>query len=255
MRALAPRFHRATPVVLNFALLSLLLCGAVPLDASVITAAVGGNVADADESGFGDNHNALPGAVPGLIAAGVNASSGGPGSNGTLRVHIEWPLAGLPSAVPGATVRLSTEPGGFTLDTVFFAATGDGNGTLEDSDFETTGTQIAGVLLPTSGSSGPFTFDVTAEVNAALASGFDYFVLQGRVDESLAAGSTFDRGQQIRSTATSNTPDELPQLITADQSVLEVPALRPAGVALLAFALLAGGAWTLRRARARAGSR
>ena len=42
---------------------------------------IAGNVADADGDGFGDNHNALPGSAPVLMAAGVDIT-GGAGSNG-----------------------------------------------------------------------------------------------------------------------------------------------------------------------------
>ena len=241
----ARRCCSAAPALL--ALVWLAVAGAA--DAQTITATVGTSVADADENGAGDNVS-NPAGVPGLGAAGVNAA-GGPGSNGTLRFHIEWNLTGLTGPVSVAQVLLTTRPSGFSAVTEFYVATGDGNGTIENTDFETAATQIPGVLLPTN-NDGTFTFDVTAQVNAALANNFTFLVIQGRVqnEAALAAGAVFNRGAQIRTTCpptTCRSAEDLPLLLIGPAVV---PALGPVTFGALLALLAAAGFFTLRRTRA-----
>lgn len=165
-------------------------------------AEVAGNVADADDNGFGDNHNDnLAGGAPVFVYAAVG-SSGGNGSNGTVRIQIEWDLTSVGPIGPsgGAQVTLTTNRGVTdALDTYFFAG-GGGNGTLEDSDFEANLEPLPGVVMPVTGAlgaDGTFTFDVKDALNAAIASGATFFTVQARVDENLASG----RGLGIYSSA------------------------------------------------------
>lgn len=175
------------------------------------SAAIGGNVADADGDGFGDNHNALPGTAPVLISAGVD-QSGGAGSNGTVRVHVEYDVsgfAGFIDDVDGAQVLLTTRRGTVdSLDTFFWSIGDDGNGTLEASDFERPG-EALGITMPVPatqavGEDGSFSFSVLAALQAAVAAGNDYLTIQGRVDESLSGPA---RGLQVYSTADGNLTD------------------------------------------------
>jgi len=171
---------------------------------------VAGNVADADGDGLGDNSNDLPGESPVLVSAGVDLS-GGPGSNGVVRIHAEWWLGDLtvPSGeLTGADVLLSTYRGTTdALDTLFYAGGLDQHGTLEDSDFESPLEQLPGVVMPVPdvpvGTEGTFSFSVLPQLKAALEAGFDALVIQGRVDESVV-GFGSARGLQVRSSATSN---------------------------------------------------
>ncbi|NND73700.1 MAG: hypothetical protein HKN44_01730 [Ilumatobacter sp.] len=162
------------------------------------------NVADTDFDGDGDASNAdgggFPGA-PGLISASNN-TTGGPGSQGNARVHIEYDIANLSGVVDAAEVTVHTSPGTSGLDTLptfFYAATGDGDGVLTNSDFETVATQVSAVLPNETGIES-FTFDVTEELQAAIDAGFDWFVIQGRVVESpLSTNPGGERGMQIKS--------------------------------------------------------
>ncbi len=171
----------------------------------IIDASIAGNVADSNSDGYGDNHNDLPGPAPVLISAAVDAT-GGPGSNGTIRIHIEWNVSDLAeSQVGSAIVNLNTNKGSVDeLDTFFFPVSTDGNGTLEDTDFESsTGVNPLATMSVTdvpSGTDGEFSFNVTAEVQEVVAAGYNYFSVQGRVDESLIGGG-FLRGLQVYSTA------------------------------------------------------
>ena len=171
----------------------------------IIDASIAGNVADSNSDGYGDNHNDLPGPAPVLISAAVDAT-GGPGSNGTIRIHIEWDVSDLTvSQVGSATVNINTHKGSVDeLDTFFFPVSTDGNGTLEDTDFElSTGVNpLATMPVPDveQGTDGEFSFNVTAEVQEVVAAGYNYFSVQGRVDESLIGGG-FKRGLEVYSTA------------------------------------------------------
>jgi hypothetical protein len=172
-------------------------------------AELAGNVADADGDGAGDNHNALPGPAPVAIAAAVDAA-GGAGSNGTLRLQIEWDLSQLgisAASLESAQVLLTTDQGSVdSLDTFFFAGTGEQDGLLTDSDFEAPAAPVAGAVMPVTPGVGTFSFDVTREVREALDADRAVFSIQGRVDETLA-GTGFARGLQIRSTADGNLAD------------------------------------------------
>jgi hypothetical protein len=175
-------------------------------------AEIAGNVADGDENGLGDNHNTLPGSAPVFISAGVD-QTGGAGSNGTVRIHIEWDVTGMAPIGPDGTARVTlTTHRGTTdsRDTYFFAGPG-GNSTLEDTDFEACCLDDLGAGMPVTGvvgSIGTFSFDVRSALNAALASGATHLTVQGRVDEELAGPAS---GLEIHSSATGN-EDELPVL-------------------------------------------
>ncbi len=170
-------------------------------------ATVAGNVADTTGDGLGDNHNDLPGAVPSLVSAGVD-QTGGPGSNGIVRIQSEWDITELSTEAITAFVTFFTQKGSIdSLDTSFFVGTDDQDGLLTDSDFAAPAMGLPGVLMPVPDGAptgiGSFTFDVTSSLNAAVAQGFSFFSIQGRVDERLAGGGP-QRGLQVRSTATSN---------------------------------------------------
>lgn len=191
---------------------------------ATISASVAGSAADADGDGLGDNHSDLLPATPGLVSAGVDASGGG-GSGGTMRPHIEWNITSLPGFVAGAEVLLHTWHGSVDrLDTYFFAVQADRNGILENSDFESPAVQIPGVVMPVTGKpgdAGTFTFDVTDYVNDAVANGYDFFSVQARVDEDLAGGG-FKRGLQIRTTCNCNEFAEHPKLIITLQTEITI---------------------------------
>jgi hypothetical protein len=197
---------------------------------AISSAAVGGNVSDANGDGFGDEANALPGPVPGLVSAGVG-QSGGAGSNGTVRIHVEYDISSFATfidQVVSAQVLLTTRRGTVDqLSTDFWSVQGDGNGTLEASDFEGTAVSL-GVSMPVPptqavGEDGSFGFSVLGALEAAVADGHDYLVIQGRVVESIAGPA---RGLQVYSTADGNltsfkapaltfsTPPPTPLLVT-----------------------------------------
>jgi len=201
-----------------------------------IPAAIAGNVADATGNGLGDNANALPGAVPIFMSAGVD-QSGGPGSNGTVRMEFEWDLTGfgnLSSSLLSANITLPTHRGTTdSLDTRFFWITGENDGSLTNSDFEGDGERIGGAVMavpPTMGigADGTFTFDVLDEVRTAMQLGRSFFTVQGRVDEGLSGPA---RGLEVRTTASGNlfdvpslaltTPGVTPPLI---YRILSLPA-------------------------------
>ena len=199
----------------------------------IISSAVAGNVADADEDGFGDNKNNLPGSTPGLISAGVNVS-GGAGSNGTVRIHIEWDVSniGTEDDVTSAQVTLNTHRGTVdSLDTVLSAGILFGNGALDNSDFETflqafppEGAGTAATMPVPSGmavgSDGTFSFDVTTQLKEALQTGLGFFTIQGRVlnEFNLVGGTTFARGLEVRSSATGNLTLGLEPQLAVDTS-------------------------------------
>lgn len=190
-------------------------------------AEMAGNVADADDNGFGDNHNALPGSTPRLMSAGVG-QSGGPGSNGTVRMQMEWDissLGGLSSSLQSAEVVLTTNRGTVDdVDTFFFVGTGNNDGLLTDGDFEAPATQLAGVTMPVTGDEGvdgTFSFSVLQQLRQALASDRQFFTVQGRVDET---GTGAARGLQVYTTADANLLDHSePQLALATPGVTPPP--------------------------------
>ncbi len=189
-----------------------------PSAAFLTSAAVAGNVADSNNDGLGDNHNALPGAAPALMSAGVG-QSGGPGANGTARMEFEWDIsgfAGLASSMTGASVLLHTNRG--TLDsagTTFYFALDPNDGQLTDDDYQRLNEPkaLAVMQVPAGqpvGADGVFSFDVTGPLREALNLGATHLTLQGRVDETQAAPA---RGLQVYTTASGNLTAHLePQL-------------------------------------------
>ena len=193
-----------------------------------------------------------------FISAGVHAS-GGTGNNGTSRMQFEFDISGLGAGpVTSAQVDLDTEDGdAFSpIDTTFFAATVDGNGTIEAADFQTPANAITGAVMSPTGT-GTFNFDVTAEVNTALVAGRHWFVVQGRVDETL--GPSYERGLQVESNAGSVLAADRPRLLIVSNAVppppqntaIAVPALDGKVLALLALALGGLGVVSARRAMRR----
>lgn len=193
-------------------------------------AEIAGNVADANDDGFGDNHNVLPGAAPVFVSAAVGGA-GGPGSDGTSRIHIEWDVSGFGdgSNLESARVHLHTHRGTIdSLATQFFSAAG-GNGTLEDADFEAGMEAVSGAVMPVPpladqplGADGTFTFDVKAPLQAALAAGATSFSVQGRVDESLTGPA---RGLEVRSSASGNLASFLEPQLEITTPGVSVPTL------------------------------
>lgn len=167
-----------------------------------------GNVADANNDGFGDNANALPGSVPVFMSAGVG-QSGGAGSNGKVRMQFEWDLSSIGSTdgLQSAHVILPTHRGtSDSLDTSFYWATVSGDGNLTNSDFEAPVEQIHDAVMPVPpsmpiGGDGTFSFSVLEQLRAASHASFSFFVIQGRVDETLAGPA---RGLEVRTTASGN---------------------------------------------------
>lgn len=187
-------------------------------------AAIAGNVADSNNDGFGDNHNALPGSVPVFMSAGIG-QSGGAGSNGTKRMEFEFDIsqfAGSASALQSASITLPTHRGSTdSVDTRFYWVTSEGDGALTDSDFEGVGEQIPGATMPVPpsmniGDTGTFTFGVLDQVRTAINLGRNYFVVQGRVDES-QGGSV--RGLEVNTTASGNQPSDVPGLALATPGI------------------------------------
>jgi hypothetical protein len=187
-----------------------------PQAATVVPAAIAGNVADSNGDGFGDNANALPGPTPIFMSAGVN-QSGGPGSNGTVRMQFEWDMSSISGSIgslQSASVLLPTNRGTIdSLDTSFYWVSVSGDGNLTNSDFESPAQAIAGAVMPVPqniavGADGTFTFDVLSQLRASAQ--FSFFAIQGRVDESLTSPA---RGLQVRTTASGNvTSNAIPTL-------------------------------------------
>ena len=106
-----------------------------------------------------------------------------------------------------STVILPTNRGTVdSLDTVFYAAGVSGDGNLTNSDFEAPAEQIPDAVMkvPPSmqiGADGTFSFSVLGPLRAAAQSGFSFFAIQGRVDESTVGTA---RGLQVRTTASGN---------------------------------------------------
>ncbi|NPA25753.1 MAG: hypothetical protein GXO34_08010, partial [Deltaproteobacteria bacterium] len=103
----------------------------------VIPASVAGSVADSNGDGLGDNHTAdLSSGAPAVVAAGLSATGGG-GSNGTVRIQIEWDLQGFVGTFARALVHIHTYRGTVdALDTYFYHGSREQDGLLRDSDFE-----------------------------------------------------------------------------------------------------------------------
>ena len=201
-----------------------------PLAATLEPAEVAGLTADSNSDGIGDNTMVLPAATPVFMSAAVS-SVGGPGSNGTSRIHMEFDISGFNGSVgtlQSATVILPTHRGTTdALDTFFWASASDGDGALTNSDYAITAEQIGGVVMPVPpledmplGSSGTFSFSVFPELKAAVEAGFDHLVIQGRVNETLSSG----RGLEVHTTATSNT--EVPSLALTTPGISPPTTLR-----------------------------
>jgi hypothetical protein len=187
------------------------------------SAAIAGNVADADANGLGDNVNALPGAAPVFMSAGVN-QAGSAGSGGTVRMQFEWDMSsivGSLGSLTSAQVVLPTNRGTVdSLDTFFYWVSASGDGNLTNSDFESPAQQIAGVVMPVPpemqiGADGSFAFSVLSQLQAS--SSFSFFAIQGRVDE---INATSGRGLQVRTTASGNqTSNTVPTLALTTSTV------------------------------------
>jgi hypothetical protein len=185
---------------------------------------IAGNVADANNDGFGDNANALPGSVPVFMSAGVT-QSGGAGSNGTVRMQFEWDLSSIGSAdgLQSAQVVLPTHRGTTdSLDTFFYWVGASGDGNLTNSDFESPAEQIPGAVMsvPPSmgiGDVGTFSFSVLDQLRAASHAGFTFFAIQGRVNEASTGPA---RGLEVRTTAAGNvSSNDVPKLSLATPGI------------------------------------
>jgi Bacterial Ig domain len=196
-----------------------------PMAAMLDPVEIAGNVADSNGDHFGDNVNALPGSVPVFMSAGVN-QSGGPGSNGTVRMQFEWDMSsinGSVGALQSAQVVLPTNRGSIdSLDTSFYWVAASGDGNLTNSDFEAPAEVIpdAVMTVPPSmpiGSDGTFSFSVLSQVREAARNGFSFFAIQGRVNETLNGPA---RGLQVRTTASGNVSgNQVPMLSLATPGV------------------------------------
>ena len=185
-------------------ILTLSLSGHATASLFTIDATIAGNVADSDNDELGDNHNNLPGGAPVLMSAGL-LSTGGPGSNGIMRMQMEWDISSLSvGSIASASVHLTTIQGTVdTLDTMFYHGSGVQDGSLSDNDFQAPAELIGGVVMPGTGSNGDqseFVFDVTQLLQADILKGFDFFSIQGRLDETYNAVS-YIRGLQVGTTA------------------------------------------------------
>jgi hypothetical protein len=196
-----------------------------PMAATLDAVEIAGNVADSNGDHLGDNANALPGAVPVFMSAGVN-ESGGAGSNGTVRMQFEWDMssiAGSAGALQSAQVVLPTHRGTTdSLDTHFYWVAASGDGNLTNSDFESPAEVIPDALMPVPsampiGSDGTFSFSVLGQVREAARNGFSFFAIQGRVNESTAGTA---RGLEVRTTASGNVSgNQVPMLSLATPGV------------------------------------
>ncbi len=238
--------HRTTSLrSLAAALAAAILCLFAPAAfgaAETIFATAVGTADDTNGDNVGDE-GAAAGAF--FISAAVHAS-GATGENGTVRMQFEFDISGLGSGpVTSAQVNLNTENNeAFSpIDTQFFAGTNDGDGTIEASDFQTAAVAIPGAVMSHTGT-GTFNFDVTSEVNAALAAGHHWFVVQGRIDETL--GPTFERGLQVDSNQSFVPQGQHPRLLIVTDAVINplgstpavpVPALADPLLGLLTLAL------------------
>ena len=177
--------------------------------ATLIGADIAGNVSDANGDGFGDETNNLPGPAPVLMVAGVDLS-GGDGTNGTVRMQIEFDVSGVdPNDLATAEVILHTSKGTTDeLDIFFFAGGDEQDGLLSEDDFEApvfvdseSGAPVVLAPMPVTPGENTFEIDVLDELKAALESEQSFFSIQGRVDETEEGPA---RGLQVRTTADNN---------------------------------------------------
>jgi hypothetical protein len=134
---------------------------------------------------------------------------------------MEWNISSLGTGpVSSASIRLHTIKGTVdAFDTEFYAIRADGNGTLDDSDFEAAASRIGGAVMSVPavpvGTEGVFVFDVTSWLQQAIEDGFTFFGVQGRVPDELVPFPGHDpRGLQIRSTAAGNIASGLQPALT-----------------------------------------
>src|SRR5205085_3215546 len=183
----------------------------------------------------------FPGSTPVFMSAAVN-ESGGAGSNGTVRMQFEWDLSGIAGsagALQSAQVLLPTHRGTIdSLDTFFYWVGASGDGNLTNSDFESPAEVIPDAVMPVPsampiGSDGTFTFNVLGQVREAAHSGFSFFAIQGRVNESVAGSA---RGLEVRTTASGNiSGNQVPMLALATPGITaplmyRITSLPPGGV-------------------------
>jgi len=196
-----------------------------PQAATVVPVTIAGNVADSNDDQFGDNANALPGATPVFMSAGVD-QVGGAGSNGTVRMQFEWDVSsiiGSAGSLQSAQVTLPTHRGTTdSLDTFFYWVAANTDGNLTNSDFESPAERIADAVMPVPpsmpiGTDGTFSFSVLDQLRTAGQNGFTFFAIQGRVDEALSGPA---RGLEVRTTASGNVSgNDVPMLAIATPGI------------------------------------
>ena len=166
-------------------------------------AVVAGEVADINGDGQGDNA-----AVPQTMSAGVG-----------VRMHIEFDVAnfiGLANELQTATVLLRTNRGADdTLATTFFAVGSNGDGQLTASDYESGAEAVPGAVMSVPlnqpvGADGQYSFDILAELRAALQAGFTHFAIQGRASVREPEGTP--SGLHVYTTDPQYAPPERPSL-------------------------------------------
>lgn len=132
---------------------------------------------------------------------------------GVARIQVEFPLADVPLDFTDAAVVLSTYKGQFdTADTNLHIVSSDGNGILENSDFESVvSVNPAAVMSLTTnpgipaGTVDEFSFSVSPEVKSLLSQGKNYLSIQGRSSyDAVPQIYGFIRGHQIYSSAEPN---------------------------------------------------
>lgn len=172
-----------------------------------ITASVATPVADANYDGYGDENSGVPYPYIYMVAA-KGMSGSGPGGNGVARMQFEWDLsalAGIPGFSEAKIVLQTCQYGGGS--TYFYHGTADQDGLITNSDFEAPAALIAGPVLPGSYDQGVFEFLVTQQLRADFAQGYNFFSVQGRVDEDF----TYIVGTEV--IGTSRWDDRWPKLI------------------------------------------
>ncbi|HVE73104.1 MAG TPA: Ig-like domain-containing protein [Thermoanaerobaculia bacterium] len=189
---------------------------------------VAGTVADSNTDGVGDNHMVLPASVPVFMSAGVGMA-GGPGSNGTVRMHFEWDISnfgGSAGMLRSATMRLNTHRGSIdSLPTIFYFIPVQGDGALTDADFAGPAERVRGGVMEVPegmpvGSDGTFEISVLGELSAAINNGLSYFVVQGRVVESTPGPA---RGLEVRTSCELNRNDLLEPMLSITTPGVTIP--------------------------------
>lgn len=191
------------------------------MDATIPLSVLGGDdgevnykVTMSEQIGAGPGFTGVLDYMPDL---GLAPAQSNVGIRGVARIQIEWPIGSFtsPDGIEHADVNLFTHHGTVdSLDTFFHAGTQNQDGLLKASDFQTAVGPVLATMpvVGSPGSDGTFSFDVTAALRAAVAGGFSFFTVQGRVNEALVGGG-FQRGLEVRSSATGNqTSGQVPQL-------------------------------------------